>query len=205
MRTETPFHVSRFTFHVKDYSSQAPNKLPHPTKEALNGPPKTGLISHVRKEIVKIGFSRLFSITLCVVLTTLAGTAQVTQESALIEQIKQTMARVQASKTVDAKTEAAEHLASLTRKIDRKEVTEALVIDLTSLLDAPNDSVRFWLVTALGNLGPSAKAAAPKLEKLLPEVDCLNGAITSAGAIRHALEQMGVKPPAPPKCERIAG
>ena len=163
MRTETPFtfRVSRFAFHVKDYSSQAPNnELPTRQKEALNGPPKTGLISHVRKEIVKIGFSRLFSITLCVVLTTLAGTAQVTQESALIEQIKQTMARVQASKTVDAKTEAAEHLASLTRKIDRKEVTEALVIDLTSLLDAPNDSVRFWLVTALRKSWPFGESSS---------------------------------------------
>ena len=115
------------------------------------------------------------------------------------------MANVQTGKNVDAKTEAAEHLASLTRKIDRKEVSQELVIDLGSLLDASNDSVRFWIATALGNLGPSAKAAAPKLEKLLPEVDCLNGAITSASAIRHALVQMGIKPPPPPTCPRIAG
>jgi hypothetical protein len=149
--------------------------------------------------------NRVFQIVVCLVLATLAGMAQETGGPTLIEQVKETMSKVQAGKTVNAKTEAAEHLASLTRKIDRKEVTEALVIDLASLLDAPNDSVRFWVATSLGNLGPSGKAAAPKLEKLLPEVDCLNGAITSAGAIRHALEQMGVRPPPPPSCARIAG
>jgi HEAT repeat protein len=106
---------------------------------------------------------------------------------------------------VDARTEAAEHLASLTQKISSKKATDALVTDITSLLDSPDDSVRYWVARALGNLGPAAKAAIPKLEEMLPRADCINGAITSASGIRYALIKMGIKPPPPPKCERIAG
>lgn len=123
----------------------------------------------------------------------------------LMKQIKETVAKVRSDKTVDARTEAAEHLAGLIQKISSKEVTEALVTDIASLLDSPDDSVRYWVATALGNLGPAAKAAAPKLEEMLPKADCINGAITSASGIRYALIKMGIKPPPPPKCERIAG
>jgi HEAT repeat protein len=123
-----------------------------------------------------------------------------------MEQIKQTIGKVRSNKTVDTRTEAAEHLATLTQKISRKEITEALVTDITSLLDSPDDSVRYWVATALGNLGPAAKAAVPKLEEMLPKADCIDGAITSASGIRYALIRMGVKPPFPaPKCRPMAG
>ena len=148
---------------------------------------------------------RLFSVALCFVLSAGAGITQARGGPALMKQIKETIAKVRSDKTVDARTEAAEHLASLTQKISGKEVTEALVTDITSLLDSPDDSVRYWVATALGNLGPAAKAAAPKLQEMLPKVDCINGAITSASGIRYALIKMGIKPPPPPKCERIAG
>jgi HEAT repeat protein len=147
----------------------------------------------------------LLPVALSVVLLPMAGLAQAPGGSALMQQIKKTMAEVESGKTVNARTDAAEHLASLTQKISKEEVTETLVSDLTSLLAPPDDSVRFWIASALGNIGPAAKAAVPKLEKLLSEVDCLNGTITSADAIRRALTKMGVKPPPPPKCERIAG
>jgi len=150
-------------------------------------------------------FARLFSLTLCFALSTVAGITQSSGGPALMKQIKETMAKVQSDKTVDARTDAAEHLASLTRKISSKEVTETLVTDLTSLLDSPDDSVRYWVAWALGNLGPAAKAAVPKLEEMLPKADCLNGVITSASGIRYALVRMGVKEPPPPKCVRIAG
>lgn len=114
------------------------------------------------------------------------------------------MVKVQTGKNVDARTNAAEHLASLTRKMADHGVTEGFVTSLVALLDAPDDSVRFWVATALGNLGLSAKAAIPKLQKLLPDADCLNGAITSASAIRWALTRMGVTPPPRPKCQPIA-
>ncbi len=145
------------------------------------------------------------SVALCFVLSAGAGSARASGGPALVEQIKGTMVKVQSEKTIDARTESAEHLAHLTKKISSKEVTETLLTDLTSLLDSPDDSVRYWVAMALGNLGPAAKAAVPKLEEILPKADCLNGAITSAGGIRYALIKMGIKPPPAPKCDRIAG
>lgn len=150
-------------------------------------------------------FSKLFSLAICFVLSIGTGVAQGAGGTALMKQIKETMAKIRTDKTVDARTEAAEHLARLTQEIGSKEVTEALVSDITSLLDSPDDSVRYWVATALGNLGPVAKAAIPKLEEMLPKADCINGAITSASGIRYALIKMGIKPPPPPKCGQIAG
>ena len=150
-------------------------------------------------------FSRLHCVGLCLVLSAVAEVAAASGGPSLIKQIKETMAQVRSDKTVDARTEAAERLANLTRKISSKEVTEALVTDMTSLLDSPDDSVRYWVAMALGNLGPAAKAAVPKLQEMLPKADCTNGAITSASGIRYALIKMGIKPPPPPKCGRIAG
>lgn len=74
------------------------------------------------------------------------------------------------------------------------------VTDLISLLDIPDDSVRYWVARSLGNLGPRAKAAIPQLQRLLAEVDCIQGTKTSASGIRFALTQMGVTTP-PPVCE----
>ncbi len=150
-------------------------------------------------------FSRLFSVALCVVLSAVAGIAQASGGTVHMKQINEAIARVRSDKTVDARTEAAEHLASLTQKIPGKEATEALVADIASLLDSPDDSVRYWVARALGNLGLAAKSAAPKLEGMLPKADCINGTITSASGIRYALIKMGIKPPPPPKCGRIAG
>jgi HEAT repeat protein len=138
------------------------------------------------------------------VLSAGTGIARASGGSALINQIEKTIAKVRSDKTVDARTEAAEHLASLTQKVSSKEVTETLVSDLTSLLDSPDDSVRYWVAWALGNLGPAAKAATPKLEAMLPKADCLNGVITSASGIRYALVKMGIKEPPPPKCVIVA-
>jgi hypothetical protein len=150
-------------------------------------------------------FPRLFSAALCFVLSAVPGIAQAGGGPALMKQVKETMAKVRSDKTVDARTEAAKNLAGLTQKISSQEVTEALVTDITSLLDSRDDSVRYWVATTLGNLGPDAKAAVPKLEEMLPKADCINGAITSASGIRYALTKMGVKPPPPLKCGRIAG
>jgi hypothetical protein len=150
--------------------------------------------------------SRLLYAAFCLVLSTAIGTAQAMGGPELMKQIKDTMAKVRSDKTVDARTDAAEHLASLTRKINSKEVSNVLVTDITSLLNSHDDSVRYWVAMALGNLGPAAKAAAPKLLEMLPKADCINGAITSASGIRYALIKMGIKPPPPPpKCTRIAG
>lgn len=125
--------------------------------------------------------------------------------STVLLQLQRTIANVKTSETVNERTAAAENLARLAKKISRKEITEQTIADLISLLDSPDDSVRFWVAAALGSLGPPAKAAIPKLLALLPKADCLDGAITSASGIRYALKQFGVTPPPPPNCRPIAG
>jgi len=154
---------------------------------------------------MKMLWPKLLFAALCLLLTGVAGIAQASGAPTSVKQLKETITKVRSDKTVDGRTEAAERLASLTKEISSKEITEALVADITSLLESPDDSVRYWVATALGNLGPAAKAAVPKLEAMLPKADCINGAITSASGIRYALIKMGVKPPPPPKCEKIAG
>jgi hypothetical protein len=151
-------------------------------------------------------FRCIFAAFLIALLTAISCNAQQPSgRSAVTAQVRHTIASLRASRTVNERTQAAEHLASLTRKMSRNEITEQIIGDLISLLDSPDDSVRFWVATALGNLGPYAKAAIPKLQALLPAADCLNGAITSASGIRYALKQMGVTQPPRPKCTPIAG
>lgn len=154
---------------------------------------------------MKILFSALLSVVFCFVVSAMVGIAQVSKGSTVTEQINKAVSQVRAEKTVDARTAAAEHLANLARKLGSKEVTVKLVNDLTSLLDSPDDSVRYWIAVALGNLGPAAKAAAPKLKEMLTKADCIDGAITSANGIRYALIKMGIKLPASRNCGLIAG
>jgi hypothetical protein len=92
--------------------------------------------------------------------------------------------------------DAAAHLAHLISRTKPNQVDDTTIADIESLLDSSNDYIRFWAATSLGELGPRAKIALPKLLELLPVVDCLDGTITSASAVRGALMRIGaVKPP----------
>jgi hypothetical protein len=119
----------------------------------------------------------------------------------LKRQLSETMAKIRNGKTSTSRTEGAEHLAMLTRGINPNKVDDTILTEMLSLLETQEDSVRAWVAASLGNLGPRAKVAVSRLLKLLPEVDCLRGSLTSAPAIRLALERMGEIPPPPPKCD----
>jgi hypothetical protein len=114
-------------------------------------------------------------------------------------QLAQTIVKVRTGDPSTAR-EAAEHLSQITRQMNPKSVPDQTVTDLISLLDISDDSVRYWVAMSLGNLGPRARAAIPQLQKLLAQVDCVQGSKTSASGIRFALTQMGVTTP-PPTCE----
>lgn len=116
------------------------------------------------------------------------------------EQIAEAVSNARTGESSTAQTQAAEHLADLTSGAGAKEVDEKTIGEIISLLDTSDDSVRYWVARCLGNLGSRAKAAIPNLERILTEVDCVQGSKTSASGIRFALAQMGVSPP-PPKCE----
>jgi hypothetical protein len=119
-------------------------------------------------------------------------------------QLIEMMVKVRLGQTAASRTEAAQQLAQLTRKIGSEKVDDRTLLELVALLYTSDDSVRGWVATALGNLGPRAReAAALMLIRLLPEIDCLRGGLASAPMIRAALKNMGVTPPPPPaKCER---
>jgi len=108
-----------------------------------------------------------------------------------------------------SKDDAGAHLAHLIRRAKPDQVDDKTIADIESLVDSSNDYIRFWAATSLGELGPRARMALPKLLELLPVVDCLDGTITSASAVRGALMRIGgVKPPFP-SCKdprsRVAG
>ena len=123
----------------------------------------------------------------------------------LLSQLSETITTLRTSEPSLARTDAAEHLAELTKKMRTQEVGEQTLADLISLLDTRDESVRFWVATALGNLGPQAKVAIPALKKTLTEVDCFNGPITSAMAIRRTLTRLGATPARQRCVGRISG
>lgn len=144
------------------------------------------------------------SVTLCAVLMVLhPGTANGTGDRILMRQLKETIEKVRTGVPSSiARTDMAQHLAELTRKIDPKMVDDKTLADIVSLLDTQDDSVRAWVAASLGNLGPRARISIPSLLKILPEVDCIpNIGMTSAPFIRTAISRMGVKPPPPPACK----
>lgn len=128
------------------------------------------------------------------------GAAHARNDAMLLKQLRETIAKVQRmSGPSMARSNAAEHLSDLTEKIDPKRVDDKTLRDLVSLLDTSDDSVRAWVASSLGNLGPRAKPAVPKLLEVLREVDCLQVELSSAAAIRPALKRIGVTPP-PRRC-----
>jgi len=129
----------------------------------------------------------------------LSGSAYATGDNVLQDELRQTMQKVREGKTTASRTEAAESLSGITRRMNPRDVDDEMITDLTRLLDSADDSVRYWVARSLGNLGTRARASIPALEKLLPKADCLQGSKTSASGIRLALTQMGVTPP-PPQC-----
>jgi HEAT repeat protein len=149
--------------------------------------------------VAKKGSRLWFAVIASACFFLLSGTAHAKGDPTFKKQLTETIAKVRTGATSAARTEAAEHLSELTRGISPDKVGDASLADLVSLLDSSEDSVRYWVARCLGNLGPRAKIAIPKLQKILAEVDCLRGSKTSASGIRFALAQMGITPP-PPKC-----
>lgn len=135
----------------------------------------------------------------CVVV--LSGEARARGDYVSNRQLTETIAKVSSGETSTLRTEAAERLFQLTRDKELAKVDNKSIADLVSLLERPDESVRYWVARCLGNFGSRARIAIPKLEELLAEVDCLPGSKTSASGIRLALSQIGATPP-PPNCHR---
>lgn len=92
--------------------------------------------------------------------------------------------------TLDQRARAAQRLYALVQRVDRQALDDTIVSGTISLLDDEDDAVRYWAAGCIGLLGDLARAARPKLERLLPAADCLEGSLTSSSSIRFALQQM---------------
>lgn len=134
---------------------------------------------------------------------------KVKDNSMLLKQIQKTIVKVRVASEISKARIAADRLSQLTEKIAPKDVDDKTLAKLAALLGCSDDTVRFLVAVSIGNLGPRAKSVVPKLLETLRKVDCLNGALTSADAIRDALKRIGVtpppRPPPRPGCARIGG
>jgi hypothetical protein len=117
-------------------------------------------------------------------------------DAVTLQQIQEAVTRVATMKDQAFwESDKGEYLDHLTKRIDPNLVDDKTLASMESLLDSDNDLIRYWGAIALGNLGPRAKQAIPKLSQVFRTADCLNGPITSADAIIYAFERIGVKPP----------
>jgi hypothetical protein len=127
------------------------------------------------------------------------GTANASSRTLSITELKATIMKVQTGASLDVRTDAAEHLAEITRGINLKAVDDSTLKDIIGLLDLPEDSVRAWVAACLGHFGPRAAAAVPKLLAIMAEDDCVYADLNASAFIRPALRRMSVNPP-PVKC-----
>ena len=87
------------------------------------------------------------------------------------------------------------YLSEISRYSSDVKNSRQSIAEIESLLDIRDDEVKYWTARALGNIGPGAKSAIPKLKSMLIKSDCLKGSVTSASAIRVALTKLGEREP----------
>lgn len=138
----------------------------------------------------------------CALMTPISGLPDKGNDSALLKEIQKTITDIHKMRgTTQEHLIEAKRLATLTKKIDPNAIDDKTLKNLTSLLNEPEDSVRFWVTVSIGNLGPRAKEAVPALLKDIREMDCTLGEVTSAGSARVALKRIGVAPPPLTNCK----
>ena len=109
---------------------------------------------------------RYFALVVIVLFCSLSGSAPASEECMPKGQLVKTIAEIKKGNSISERTKAAQKLNELTSKMDPKKVDDKTLEDLVLLLDIPEDPVRAWVAAALGNLGPRAKIAVPKLLQL---------------------------------------
>lgn len=110
-------------------------------------------------------------------------------------QLLHAIARVREARTPAARYKAAQRLGAVTYERDCTEVNDNTIEALISLLDIEDDGVRMWVASDLGDIGPRAKAAVPKLVSIISVSECMAWDHSSAATIPIALKRMGVEAP----------
>jgi hypothetical protein len=107
---------------------------------------------------------------------------------------------VRSAKGANAKVDAAQQLRNLVLATEANSVDDGTIHSVASLLDFNNEAIRYWIAEALGHFGARAKFAAPKLQAILSERECVVAETSSASMVRKTLENIGE--PAPErKCD----
>ncbi len=104
--------------------------------------------------------------------------------------------KIRAEPSGMGRTSDAERLCDAVKRTEGRDVSDADIDALASLMSDRDDSVRYWIACSLGFVGPRAKRAVPQLEEALKEVACVHADKTSESAIRIALTRIGSTPPA---------
>jgi hypothetical protein len=110
-----------------------------------------------------------------------------------LEEIASMVDKIRAEVNVDARTDKAEKLVELVEKDPRRPYSSSLVMRVAGLLEDPADSVRYWVATALGFMGPQASGALPQLERALALVKDSSASKTSESAIELAIKRIKEK------------
>ena len=116
------------------------------------------------------------------------------------QQLRSAVLTVRRMKTLASRRSAAEHLAAVTNERDCRTVNAETIRSVVSLLDINDDIVQMWVAASLGDIGPRAKIAVPKLLSILSVSDCKMWDLSSAASIPVALKKMGEIPP-PRNCK----
>jgi hypothetical protein len=119
----------------------------------------------------------------------MAGPTTMSDVSGAIQKIKEEQSRT-------LRTKDAEQLSDSIKREDPANISDADIDALAGMMSDRDDSVRMWIATSIGFIGPRARRAIPQLERALREVACDEYAsLTSEPAIRLAYSRIGVKPP----------
>lgn len=141
---------------------------------------------------------RILVAVVCLVFTGLCGRAFGDEAVvAWASEIEAKVERIKAEADPMARYQLASELPSLARQASQSnQITDKIVDNISSLLNAEDDAVRFWAALALGQLGPRATIAVPELERALKEAEArdrlsiVGPTLSSADGIRAALKRI---------------
>jgi hypothetical protein len=107
-----------------------------------------------------------------------------------LQEMNGLVGKIRSESDVNVRTAHAEQLMVLAKKDPTRPYGQSLVTQIADLLDDPADSVRYWIATTLGFIGPQASAAVPQLERALVAAEKISASKTSASAIRLAIQRI---------------
>jgi hypothetical protein len=153
---------------------------------------------------------RISSAACALLLASVPCIASADGDSLLLKQLQETTAKIRemSGPTIGvstARTRLAEHLPQITEKMDPASVDDKTLSDLTSLLDTWDQSVLSQVAAALGNLGPRARSAGPKLLEIVAGLKCYHvvAGMSWDSGIYVALHNIGIRPAPLPFCGAV--